>query len=173
MYKLLLLKSAVLWDRWTPCGQSRGTILSAQLNVECWIQAGKLVFSLSCVDHKDERSIDRYVIDIFMVSVGEWRLCMLARCYYWDIEFRLLYHSVIHLHCDDSRVLWNSLKNGSPPSLLSLSNMIMSVSLFRSLSLSFSVSLTLQPYKLPLIITDTQTLSSLNLAGFIHSGSYV
>lgn len=38
----------------------------AQLKV-IEFQAGKLVFNLSCVDHKDEESIDRYMIDIFMV----------------------------------------------------------------------------------------------------------
>lgn len=55
-------------------------------------QAGQLVFSLSCVDRKDEESVDRYMIDVFMVGVGEWRLCMLERCYCWVIEWRLLYH---------------------------------------------------------------------------------
>lgn len=43
---------------------------SVQLKV-IEFQPGKLVFNLSCVDHKDEESIDRYVIDIFMVVFGE------------------------------------------------------------------------------------------------------
>lgn len=46
--------------------------MSAQLNVIEFL-AGKLVFNLSCVDHKDEKSIERYIIDICIVRVGEWR----------------------------------------------------------------------------------------------------
>lgn len=42
-----------------------------------------------------------------------------------------------------------------------------------SVLVSSTSFLTLQPYKLPLIIADTQALSSSNLVGFIHSGSYV
>lgn len=96
---------------------------------------------LSCIGHKNENLIDLYMIDIFMVRVGKWKLCMLKQCCYWDVELKLLYHCVRHRHCNDSRILWNSQKNGSPPSLPCHPNIIRPLSRFHSVSRPLSLFL--------------------------------
>lgn len=57
-------QSQLGWDRWILCGRSGNAFFYG-------IQAGKLVFTLSCAGCKDEKSTDRYMIEIFTVGPGE------------------------------------------------------------------------------------------------------
>lgn len=123
---------------WILSGQSTGSVLSALCNVTEFTQVTSI---LSCIGHKNENLIDLYMIDIFMVRVGKWKLCMLKQCCCWDVELKLLYHCVRHRHCNDSRILWNSQKNGSPPSLPRLPNIIRPLSRFHSVSRPLSLFL--------------------------------